>query len=58
MENKTNDNNNSNLFFSEDEKKLLIEAGKKTIVFDSDCPETTPEKAKKFKRVNPKRSFA
>lgn len=26
-----------------------------TIVFDEDCPETTPERALKFKRVNPRR---
>ena len=25
------------------------------IVFDEDCPETTPERAVKFKRVNPPR---
>ena len=31
------------------------EAKKKPIVFDEDCPETTPERAIKFRRVNPSR---
>lgn len=44
------------LTFSEDEKALLAEARKKTIVFDEDCPETTPEQALRFKRVNPPRN--
>lgn len=43
------------LAFSEDEKALLAEARKRTIIFDKDCPETTPEQALKFKRVNPPR---
>lgn len=40
----------------EDEKAVLKEARKRPIVFDKDCPETTPEKALKFRRVNPPRS--
>ena len=36
----------------------IEEADKKPIVFDDDCPETTPEKAVLFKRVNPPRRIA
>ena len=43
------------LAFSEEELKELERARKKEIVFDEDCPETTPERALKFKRVNPPR---
>ena len=31
----------------------LERAKKMPIIFDEDCPETTPEKAIKFRRVNP-----
>ena len=41
------------LAFSEEELKELENARKKPIIFDEDCPETTPEKALKFRRVNP-----
>lgn len=44
------------LSFSESEKKSLDEAKEKPIIFDTDCPETTPEQALKFKRVNPPRT--
>lgn len=44
------------LSFSEDEKKALDKARKNPINFDEDCPETTPEQALKFKRVNPPRN--
>ena len=43
------------LAFSEEELKELERARKKEIVFDENCPETTPERALKFKRVNPPR---
>lgn len=43
------------LAFSEEELKELENARNKEIVFDEDCPETTPERALKFKRVNPPR---
>ena len=43
------------LAFTEEEKKELEEARKKPIAFDADCPETTPERALRFKRVNPRR---
>ena len=41
---------------TEEEMKLLKESRKKNIVIDEDCPETTPERAIRFKRVNPPRS--
>jgi len=41
--------------FSEEELKELEIAREKEIIFDGDCPEITPEKAMKFKRVNPPR---
>ena len=43
------------LAFTEEEIKELTEARNKPIVFDEDCPETTPERAVKFRRVNPPR---
>ena len=41
------------LAFSEEELRELKAAKEKPIVFD--CPETTPERALKFRRVNPPR---
>ena len=43
------------LAFSEEEKKELQAARLMPVTFDEDCPETTPERAMKFKRVNPPR---
>ena len=43
------------LAFSETELQELENARAKEIVFDEECPETTPEKALKFRRVNPPR---
>lgn len=43
------------LAFTSEELKELELARQKPIVFDEDCPETTPERALKFKRVNPPR---
>jgi hypothetical protein len=43
------------LAFSENEINEIKLAREKPITFDEDCPETTPEKAIKFQRVNPKR---
>ncbi len=43
------------LAFSENEIKELKIAREQPIVFDEDCPETTPERALKFRRVNPPR---
>ena len=42
---------------SEEEIKQLQEAKKKAIVYDEECPETTPERAIRFKRVNPSRKI-
>lgn len=44
------------LAFSEEELQELKTAKEKPIVFDEDCPETTPERAVKFRRVNPSRN--
>jgi len=46
------------LEFTEKEVQELREAKEKPISFDPDCPETTPERALKFKRVNPPRRVA
>lgn len=43
------------LKFSNQERKELENARKMDITFDEDCPETTPERALKFRRVNPSR---
>jgi hypothetical protein len=43
------------LAFSENEINEIKLAREKPITFDEDCPETTPEKAIKFQRVNPQR---
>ena len=44
-----------NAILTDEEIKQLEDAEKKPIVFDEDCPETTPERAIKFRRVNPPR---
>ena len=44
------------LAFTEEELKELENARKMPITFDEDCPETTPERAVRFRRVNPKRT--
>lgn len=44
------------LALSDNEKKALAAAREKPIVFDEECPETTPEQAVKFRRVNPPRN--
>ena len=44
--------------FTEAELKQLETARNMPITFDEDCPETTPERARKFRRVNPPRQFA
>lgn len=43
------------LTFTKEELQELERARAREIVFDEDCPETTPEKALKFRRVNPPR---
>ena len=46
------------LAFTPEELKELERARTMSITFDEDCPETTPEQAMKFKRVNPVRRVA
>ena len=43
------------LAFTAEELEQLQRARSMPIVFDEDCPETTPERAMKFRRVNPSR---
>ena len=43
------------LAFSKEELEELARARTMPISFDEDCPETTPERAVKFRRVNPPR---
>ena len=46
------------LAFTKEELAELERAKKMPINFDADCPETTPERALKFRRVNPPRKRA
>lgn len=46
------------LAFTKEELAELERAKKMSITFDADCPETTPERALKFRRVNPPRKRA
>lgn len=46
------------LAFTKEELKELERARAMPITFDEDCPETTPERAMKFRRVNPVRRTA
>ncbi len=46
------------LSFTPEELKELERARAVPITFDEDCPETTPERAVKFRRVNPVRHAA
>ena len=41
------------LAFSEEELRELKAAKEKPIVFDEDCPEATPKRALKFRRIYP-----
>ncbi|MBQ9412403.1 MAG: hypothetical protein IJU29_04800 [Oscillospiraceae bacterium] len=43
------------LAFTQQELAELAHARSMAITFDADCPETTPERAVRFKRVNPPR---
>ncbi len=43
------------LAFTKEELEELERARSMPITFDEDCPETTPERAVKFRRVNPVR---
>ena len=44
------------LAFTKEELAALEKARTMPITFDDDCPETTPEKAIMFHRVNPRRT--
>ena len=46
------------LTFSQEDLEELARAREMPITFDDDCPETTPERAMKFRRVNPPRKTA
>ncbi len=46
------------LAFSDEDRKALERARSMPITFDEDCPETTPERALRFRRVNPPRRRA
>ena len=46
------------LAFTEEEKKELERARTMPPVFDEECPEVTPEKAVRFRRVNPPRQVS
>ena len=46
------------LAFTEEERAELERARTMPITFDEDCPETTPERAVRFRRVNPPRRQA
>ena len=46
------------LAFTQAELEELERARSMPITFDEDCPETTPERAIKFRRVNPNRRTA
>jgi hypothetical protein len=43
------------LVLTAEDRAELEKARSMPITFDEDCPETTPERALKFKRVNPVR---
>ena len=46
------------LTFSKSDLEELERARAMPITFDEDCPETTPEQALQFRRVNPVRKTA
>ena len=42
------------LAFTEEERQQLENARKMPITYDEDCPPVTPERARHFRRANPK----
>ena len=44
------------LAFSEEERQQLAKAREMPITYDEDCPPVTPERARNFRRANPKKS--
>lgn len=53
MANTIKPDSENDFMLTREELAELERAKKMPIVFDEDCPETTPEKAIKFRRVNP-----
>ncbi len=43
------------LAFTEEERKQLARAREMPITYDEDCPPVTPERARNFKRANPRK---
>ncbi len=52
MESRSKRTETISLSFTKEELDEIRLARKKPIVFDKDCPETTPERALRFRRVN------
>ena len=46
------------LAFTDEERKELERARSMPYVYDEDCPEVTPERAVKLRRVNPPRQIS
>jgi hypothetical protein len=44
------------LAFTEEERRELAKARKMPIIYDEDCPPVTPERARSFRRANPKKN--
>ena len=44
------------LAFTEEERQQLAKAREMPITYDEDCPPVTPERARNFKRANPRRT--
>jgi hypothetical protein len=44
------------LAFTEEERKQLAKAREMPITYDEDCPPVTPERAKNFRRANPRKT--
>lgn len=47
-----------NMLFTAEQLKCLEQAKDKPIVYDEDSPETTPERAARFRRVKPSKAAA
>ena len=44
------------LAFTEEERAQLAKARNMPITYDEDCPPVTPERAKNFRRANPRKT--
>ena len=58
MENTINLKEIKEAVYTQDDVAQLAKLKDSPIVFDEECPETTPEQAVKYRRVNPVRQFA